>query len=139
MNKRNITLPYCLMFIVCFMWALLSVKAVFADEDKHEHEYAGHHDEKVSHIDEDMASLNAISTAIVSGGDISKTLTLYGIVTLSPEHTSHVTDRFAVRITCLYVESRHTVQNRQVITSVTQKSRCQHYTDPNTFAGRFYA
>ncbi len=127
MNKRDITLPYCLMFIVCFMWALLSVKAVFADEDKHEHEYAGHHDEKVSHIDEDMASLNAISTAIVSGGDISKTLTLYGIVTLSPEHTSHVTARFAGRITRVYVEYGDTVKKGQVLATVESNSSLQTY------------
>lgn len=127
MIKRYLTLPYFLMLIVFFMCAMLSVKAVFADEDKHEHEHSGHHDEEVAHIDEEMASLNAISTAIVSSGDISKTITLYGDVTLSPEHTSHVTARFAGRITRVYVEYGDTVKKGQVLASVESNSSLQTY------------
>lgn len=125
MNKRDISLPYFLMLIVFFIVNMLSVKAVVADDDKHEH--PNHHDEEVAHIDEDMASLNSISTAVVSGGDISKTMTLYGIVTLSPEHTSHVTARFAGRITHVYVEYGDTVKKGQVLASIESNSSLQTY------------
>ncbi|HIC45407.1 MAG: efflux RND transporter periplasmic adaptor subunit [Pseudomonadota bacterium] len=125
MNKRYISLADFLMLIVFFILMLISVKPVFADEHSHEHDE--NHEEEAAHISEDTAALNAITTAVVSGGDISKTITLYGDVTLSPEHTSHVTARFAGRITRVYVEYGDTVKKGQVLASVESNSSLQTY------------
>ncbi len=137
MNNLSISIPLSLKLICFVMLLVLSMNIVIATEHNDEHEYEhqhehkhkhkAHHEEGTTQITEDMASLNAIKTAIVSGGDISRKRTLYGVVTLSPEHTSHVAARFAGRITRVNVEYGDTVKKGQVLASIESNSSLQTY------------
>lgn len=114
------------------MMCLLSFTPVSASEDEHLHHAHGReqdheHENQTSHITENMAELNSVESAMVSAGEINKTATLYGTVTLSPEHTSHVSARFAGRIMRVYVEYGDTVEKGDVLASVEANTSLQTY------------